>query len=137
MPAATAYWARCSTSFIYSFGWARPDRGILWWWWAGEPTDDPRFQLLSNAWEADGMLDWFHTGSTPHPSTLFSKRVIHGRRQRGWTRSRTVWDLQRAVEAASQSAARPGLWEARRASFLVEGRLSASELVLVDTGQPG
>jgi hypothetical protein len=61
MPAATAYWGALLHLLIYSFGWARPDRGILWWRWAGEPTDDPRFQLLSQVWEADGMLDWFHT----------------------------------------------------------------------------
>lgn len=36
-----------------------PDRGILWWEWAGKPTDDARFELLSQVWAADSMLDWF------------------------------------------------------------------------------
>lgn len=61
MPTATAYWEALLHLLIYSFGWVRPDRGILWWNWAGKPTDDPRFQLLAQVWDADGMLDWFHT----------------------------------------------------------------------------
>ncbi len=59
VPAGTAYWSALLNLLIYSFGWARPDRGILWWQWAGRPTDDLRFQLLSQVWADDGMLDWF------------------------------------------------------------------------------
>lgn len=59
MPAATTYWSALLNLLIYSFGWVRPDRGILWWEWAGKPTDDARFELLSQIWAADGMLDWF------------------------------------------------------------------------------
>lgn len=58
--AATGYWASLLHLLCYSFGWARPDRGLHWWFEAGKPVDDdPRLQLLSELWDADGQLDWF------------------------------------------------------------------------------
>lgn len=58
--AATGYWASLLHLLCYSFGWARPDRGLHWWFEAGKPIDDdPRLQLLSELWNADGQLDWF------------------------------------------------------------------------------
>ncbi|MDQ6798497.1 MAG: hypothetical protein M3011_10865 [Actinomycetota bacterium] len=58
--AATGYWASLLHLLCYSFGWARPDRGLHWWFEAGKPTeDDPRLQLLSELWDADGQLNWF------------------------------------------------------------------------------
>ena len=56
---ATAYWSALLHLLVYSFGWARPDRGLRWWYDAGKPTDDPRLQLISQVWDADGQLDWF------------------------------------------------------------------------------
>jgi hypothetical protein len=56
---ALAYWSALLTLLIYSLGWARPDRGLRWWYDAGKPTDDPRLQLISQVWDADGQLDWF------------------------------------------------------------------------------
>lgn len=54
-----AYWSALLSLLIYSFGWARPDRGLRWWYDAGKPIDDPRLQLISQVWDADGQLDWF------------------------------------------------------------------------------
>ena len=36
-----AYWSALLNLLIYSFGWARPDRGLRWWYGAGKPTDAP------------------------------------------------------------------------------------------------
>lgn len=53
---ALGYFA-CLQSFLtYSFGWARHDRGLLWWYDNGRPIDDRRFALLKAIWEADGLL---------------------------------------------------------------------------------
>lgn len=54
-----AYWSALLNMLIYSFGWARPDRGMRWWYDAGKPVDDARLQLMSQVWDADGQLDWF------------------------------------------------------------------------------
>ncbi|MGI8808703.1 MAG: hypothetical protein ACR2KK_12815, partial [Acidimicrobiales bacterium] len=56
--AAKGYWAPLLHLLCYSFGWARPDHGLHWWFEAGKPVDDdPRLQLLSELWDADGQLD--------------------------------------------------------------------------------
>jgi hypothetical protein len=57
--AACAYWTPLVHLLSYSFGWSRPDRGLRWWYDAGKPTDDYRFELIREAWDRDGMLDWF------------------------------------------------------------------------------
>ncbi|HEY3924653.1 MAG TPA: hypothetical protein VGL75_08825 [Acidothermaceae bacterium] len=56
---AVSYWESLLYLLIYSFGWARPDLGLRWWYDSGKPVDDPRLQLLSQIWDADGQLDWF------------------------------------------------------------------------------
>jgi len=58
-PLASAYWTPLLQLLIYSFGWARPDRGLKWWYDAGKPTDDPRLQLITQIWDSDGSLDQF------------------------------------------------------------------------------
>lgn len=56
---ALAYWSALLHLLIYSFGWARPDRGLRWWFDAGRPVDDPRLLLIRELWDSDGQLDWF------------------------------------------------------------------------------
>ena len=57
---ARGYWNSLLYLITYSFGWSRPDRGFEWWRTVdGEAVDDPRFQLISQVWGADGRLDWF------------------------------------------------------------------------------
>ena len=77
MKGALAYWCSLLHLLIYSFGWARPDRGLRWWYDAGKPTDDLRLQLLSAVWDADGQLDWFAAwlwaSSRMLPTELFTK----------------------------------------------------------------
>lgn len=70
---ALAYWSALLNLLIYSFGWARPDRGLRWWYDAGKPTDDPRLQLISQVWEADGQLDWFAAWLWTTPSIFESE----------------------------------------------------------------
>jgi hypothetical protein len=59
--AATGYWEALLHLLLYSFGWARPDRGLRWWYEAGHPTDDHRLRLVAETYLADGQLDWFAT----------------------------------------------------------------------------
>ena len=56
---AISYWSSLLSLLIYSFGWDRPDRGLAWWYFGERLTDDPRFDLLSQVWLADGRLDQF------------------------------------------------------------------------------
>lgn len=58
--AARGYWTALLHLLTYSFGWMRPERGLHWWDSNGNPTDDLRFELISEVWQADGMLGWFH-----------------------------------------------------------------------------
>jgi hypothetical protein len=58
-PGALAYWSSLLHLLVYTFGWARPDRGLKWWYDTGKPTNDPKLALLSEVWDADGQLDWF------------------------------------------------------------------------------
>lgn len=57
------YWACLQSFLLFSFGWTRHDRGLMWWYDAGKPTDDPRLELIARTWERDGMLarylDWW------------------------------------------------------------------------------
>ena len=59
--AATGYWEALLHLLLYSFGWARPDRGLRWWYDAGHPTNDHRLRLIAESYLADGQLDWFAT----------------------------------------------------------------------------
>lgn len=56
---ALGYWSALLHLLIYSFGWARPDRGMRWWYDSGKPVDDPRLRLLKDVWDEDGQLDAF------------------------------------------------------------------------------
>jgi hypothetical protein len=44
---ATAYWSALLHLLTYSFGWIRPERGLLGWHHYGDPTDDTRLQMLA------------------------------------------------------------------------------------------
>ena len=57
--AATGYWAALLHLLLYSFAWARPDRGLRSWYDAGQPTADRRLRLIADTYLADGQLDWF------------------------------------------------------------------------------
>lgn len=58
---ACGYWTALIHLMTYTLGWIRPERGILAWQTVeGEPTDDPRLELLSHVWDDDGMLHWLH-----------------------------------------------------------------------------
>lgn len=64
------YWTALLTLLTYSFGWARPDRGLRWWYDAGKPLDDPRLRMMAQVWDGDGQLDWFAAWlwTSQHPS---------------------------------------------------------------------
>jgi hypothetical protein len=66
---ATAYWSALLHLLTYSFGWTRPERGLLTWQLYGQPTDDTRLQMLDRVWSKDGMLDWFHAWTYGRPIT--------------------------------------------------------------------
>lgn len=53
------YYAALQSFLMYSFGWTRPDKGLLWWYREGQPIDDARFELISDVWERDGNLIGF------------------------------------------------------------------------------
>lgn len=67
--AATGYWGSLLHLLLYSFGWARPDRGLRWWYDAEHPTDDHGLRTVADTYLADGQLDWFAAWlwSTPMP----------------------------------------------------------------------
>lgn len=65
------YWNCLLYLLTYSFGWSRPDLGFKWWLDNDKPVDDPRFQLISEVWGADGYLDWF-------AAFLFSEEYKYG-----------------------------------------------------------
>lgn len=59
----------CLLSFLtYSFGWTRPDKGLLWWYSNGMPTDDDRLALITDTWHADGTLIGFLAWLASRPS---------------------------------------------------------------------
>lgn len=107
--AATGYWVSLLHLLSYSFGWARPDHGLHWWFEAGKPVDDdPRLQLLSELWDADGQLDWFAaqlSSMTAAMSTFplapladvtgYQNRMAENSFDRGWI------EAQRSAAASS------------------------------------
>lgn len=50
------YYATLQSFLTYSFGWTRPDKGLLWWITDGKPRVDSRFALIADTWDADGTL---------------------------------------------------------------------------------
>lgn len=73
----------CLQSFLtYSFGWTRPDKGLLWWYRAGQPTHDPRLALVSSTWEHDrNLMGFFAWASTQSADALSAQTLA------GWARN--------------------------------------------------
>lgn len=61
------YYACLQSFLLYSFGWTRPDKGLLWWLDNGSPTGDRRFELIQSVWGDDetllGFLAWLASGN--------------------------------------------------------------------------
>lgn len=72
---ATVYWAALLHLLTYSFGWIRPERGLLGWHYFGDPVDDARLLMLARVWDDDGMLDWFHAWTHDRPVTAVTDRI--------------------------------------------------------------
>ncbi len=72
---AAGYWSALLHLLTYSFGWIRPERGLLTWHLYGDPTDDVRLEMLARVWAADDMLDWFHAWTHDRPITDIADRI--------------------------------------------------------------
>ena len=54
---ALAYWGALHHLLLYRLGWSRPDLGLMWWYDSNKPVLDPTLKLVSDVWDADGLLD--------------------------------------------------------------------------------
>jgi hypothetical protein len=76
------YWYPLVHMLRYSLGWARLDKGLWWWFEQGKPRTDPRLRILSDLYDADGLLDgfcaWLWSGGAGVPGS-------DGFEQFGWT----------------------------------------------------
>lgn len=70
------YYASLFSFLTYSFGWTRPDKGLLWWYTHGLPVEDDRLLLIRDTWERDGTLLGFLAWLSSMPADLLSSNTL-------------------------------------------------------------